>query len=61
MKLTELIEQTFNTEGSLYLACNVKQPFFGLSRGHVKKFVTLSIIVCTINLSDLSLNCSEEL
>ena len=27
-KLTELIEQTFNTEGSLYLACNDKNAFF---------------------------------
>ena len=27
-KLTELIEQTFNREGSLYLACNDKKAFF---------------------------------
>ena len=27
-KLTEFIEQTFNREGSLYLACNDKNPFF---------------------------------
>ena len=27
-KLTELIEQTFNREGSLYLACNDKNTFF---------------------------------
>ena len=27
-KLTELIEETFNREGSLYLACNDKMPFF---------------------------------
>ena len=27
-KLTELIEQTFNGEGSLYLACNDKKSFF---------------------------------
>ena len=27
-KLTELIEQTFNREGSLYLACNYKNAFF---------------------------------
>ena len=27
-KLTELIEQTFNKEGSLYLACNDKNAFF---------------------------------
>ena len=27
-KLTELIEQTFNREGLLYLACNDKNAFF---------------------------------
>ena len=27
-KLTELIEQTFNREGSLYLNCNDKNAFF---------------------------------
>ena len=27
-KLAELIEQTFNREGSLYLACNDKNAFF---------------------------------
>ena len=27
-KLTELIEQTFNRDGSLYLACNEKRAFF---------------------------------
>ena len=27
-KLTELIEQTFNREGSFYLACNIKNAFF---------------------------------
>ena len=27
-KLTELIEQTLNREGSLYLACNEYVPFF---------------------------------
>ena len=27
-KLTELIEQTFNRKGSLYLACNDKNAFF---------------------------------
>ena len=41
-KLTELIEQTFNREGSLYLACNDKNAFFILNNlndincGHVK-------------------------
>ena len=28
LKLTELIEQTFNRKGSLYLACNDKNAFF---------------------------------
>ena len=27
-RLTELIEQTFNREGSLYLACNDYRTFF---------------------------------
>ena len=27
-KLTELIKQTFNREGSLYLACNEQRAFF---------------------------------
>ena len=27
-KLTELIDQTFNREGSFYLACNEKRLFF---------------------------------
>ena len=53
-KLTERIEQTFNREGSLYLACNEKRAFFtfeqpkDLNCGHVRKFVTLSIIFCTM-------------
>ena len=28
IELTELIEQTFNREGSLYLSCNDKNAFF---------------------------------
>ena len=51
-KLTELIEQTFNREGSLYLACNDKKcPFFlllnnlnDINCGHVRKCVMRSII-----------------
>ena len=51
-KLTELIEQTTNREGSLYLAFNEKRAFFflllnnlkDLNYGHVRRFVTLSII-----------------
>ena len=49
-KLTELIEQTFNKEGSLYLACNDKNACFtseqpnDINCGHVRKCVMLSII-----------------
>ena len=49
-KLTELIEQTFNREDSLYLACNEKRAFFTSEQHkrfklwYVRKFVTLSII-----------------
>ena len=55
-KLTELIEQTFNREGSLYLACNEKNAFLllnnlnDISCGHVRKCVMLSIIFWTIYL-----------
>ena len=56
-KLTELIEQTFNREGSLYLACNDKYAFFLLLNspndidcGHVRKCVMRSIIFWTIYL-----------
>ena len=50
-KLTELIKHTFNREGSLYLACNEKRAFLRLNNlkdlncGHVRKFVTISIII----------------
>ena len=53
---TELIEQTFNREGSLYLACNDKNAFFILNNlnnincGHVRKCVMRSIIFWTIYL-----------
>ena len=49
-KLTELIEQTFNREGSLYLACNDKNAFLLLNNlndincAHVRKCVVRSII-----------------
>ena len=51
-KLSELIEQTFNREGSLYLACNDKNALFFLllnnlnnvNCGHVRKCVMRSII-----------------
>ena len=56
-KLTELIEQTFNREGSLYLACNDKNAFFlllnnlnDINYGHVRKCVMRSIIFWTIYL-----------
>ena len=53
-KLTELIEHTFHREDSLYLACNEKSAFFTSEQpkrfkgGHVRKFVTLSIVFWTI-------------
>ena len=49
-KLTELIEQTFNREGSLYLACNDKMLFLllnnpnDISCGNVRTCVMRSII-----------------
>ena len=56
-KLTELIEQTFNREGSLYLSCNDKNAFFlllnnlnDINCGHVRKCVMRSIIFWTIYL-----------
>ena len=56
-KLTELIEQTFNREGSLYVACNDKNAFFLLLNNlidincdHVRKCVMRSIIFWTIYL-----------
>ena len=53
-KLTELIEQTFNREDSLY--CMIKMPFLLLNNlndincGHVRKCVMRSIIFWTIYL-----------
>ena len=55
-KLTELIEQTINREGSLYLACIDKNAFLLLNNlndinyGHVRKCVMLSIIFWTMYL-----------
>ena len=52
----ELIEQTFNREDSLYLACNEKRAFSllnnlnNLNCGHVRQFVPLVIIFRTIYL-----------
>ena len=49
-KLTKLIEQTFNSKSSLYLACNDKHAFLLLNNlndincGYVRKRVMLSII-----------------
>ena len=66
-KLTGLIEQTFNKEGSLYSACNEKRAFSLLNSlnylncGHVRKFVMLSIIFLTIYLYDFAQNCKDKL
>ena len=55
-KLTELIEQTINREGSLYLACKDKNAFLLLNNlndincGHVRKCVMFSVIIWTIYL-----------
>ena len=55
-KLTELTEQTFNREGSLYLACNDKNAIFTSEQpkrykySHVRKCVMRSIIFWTIYL-----------
>ena len=55
-KISDLIEQTFNREGSLYLACNDKNAFLILNNlndincGHVRKCVMRSIIFWTIYL-----------
>ena len=61
-KLTELIEQTFNREDSLYLACNYNNVFLLLNNlndmncGHTRNLVILSIIFWTIYLKDLARN-----
>ena len=67
-KLTELIEQTFKREGSLFfLACNDENAFLFLNNlndincGHVGKCVMLSIIFKTIYLLDLARNCLDKL
>ena len=39
-KLTELVEQTFNREGSIYLACNRKRVFSLLN--YLKDIILLS-------------------
>ena len=52
-KLTKLIEQTFNREGSLYLACNDKNAFLLLNNlndincGHIRKCVMRPTIFWT--------------
>ena len=66
-KLTELIEQTFNREGSLYLACNDRSAFLlqnnlnDINCGHVRKCVMRSIIFWTIYLLDLARNYIDKL
>ena len=66
-KLTELIEQIFNREGSLYLAHNYENAFLLLNNltdincGHVRKCVMLSIHFWTIYLYDLGRNFVDTL
>ena len=54
--ITEIIEQTFNIEGSLYLACNSQGAFPLLNNlkyiicGPTRNCVMLSIIFLTIHL-----------
>ena len=66
-KLTELIEQTFNREGSLYLTCNDKNAFLLLNNlndincGHVRKCVMRSIIFWTIYEGCSNMNASSSI
>ena len=67
-KLTELIEQTFNRECSLYLACNDNNVFFlllnnlnDISCGHVRKCIMLSIIFLTIYLKAMARKYMDKL
>ena len=67
-KLTELIEQTFNREGSLYLAYNDKNAFFLLLNNlndincvHARKCVMRPIMFWTIYLQDLAQNYIDKL
>ena len=62
-KLTELIEQIFDREGSLYLAWREKHAFITSKQpkryiigGHVRYFVTLPIIFKTINFISFNSN-----
>ena len=41
-KLTELVEQTFNREGSIYLACNGKRAFFTSELPKRYNFIVMS-------------------
>ena len=66
-KLMELIEHTFNREGSLYLSFNDNHVFLLLNNlidmrcGHVRKCVMLSIVFWTIYLLDLARNFIDKL
>ena len=66
-KLTELIEQTFNRKGSLYLACNDKNAFFTSEQPKryklwsCQKCVMRSIILWSIYLYDLVKNYIDKL
>ena len=65
--LTELIEQTYNREGSFHWLGMRKVHFSLLNNlkdlncGHVRKFVTLSIFLRTIYLKELAQTCIYKL
>ena len=62
-----MIEETFYREGFIHLDCNKKYDFSLQNNqndtiyGHIKKFITRSIIFLTIHLLDVSLHCIDEL
>ena len=63
-KLVDLIERTFQREGSLYIACNDRNAFFtsdAVRNGLVRKCVKLSPFSWTIFLLDLALNYIDKL
>ena len=63
----DLIERTFQREGSLYIACNDRNAFFNLMQseiiihGLVRKCVKLSPFSYTIFILDLALNYIDKL
>ena len=48
-KLTESIEQTFNRESSLYLACNEKRAFFTYAQPKVFKLWSCQKVCDTLH------------